>query len=241
MALTDVRNAVCFYLQQEEADFIRGGNDVLLYELNQARKKLEKAHDFLLSFDTAEVSLTSSGVNLSALTGAESGRVFKSPIMVWQEHNDALFPVKLFSQKGVFLSRLKAQRRHRVDWPERHLPDVGAFDGYLNDEYRRHRLLLRGTKLFIDPPLSEAVTLHVYFYTWLAAYTNYSATDFIVTFGEDYLKWEVISALNNRTMTFVDRQEGVPTISAIDKRAAAAAESVIVHDNFFGENGVTSV
>lgn len=77
------------------------------------------------------------------------------------------------------------------------------------------------------------VDLRIYGQTWLTAYASFAASDdFLITYGNDWLMWSTVIALNHRTQTFLPRQEGSLDVASPRAMRDEAWESLILWDAY---------
>ena len=230
MSLAKVRKQISFYLQRPVTDFVVDGEDVLLSELNEARRDLEKLHNFRSLFDQGTFALTSSGFDLRTLT-TTSSRKFKSIRSI--EH--ANLPIVWLSEGAERNRQLKRLRRRGMTSSLHHPGDVG---NSFSDSDLLPRLVVDGFKVLLRPT-GELDQVLVKCHTWAPAWSNYDdSSSFFATECVDYLKWATILRLNKFTQTFTDmRQEGTISERAIEKMVASSIELLKSSDNYDGAAG----
>lgn len=146
-----------------------------------------------------------------------------------------LFTINRIKEVVAFQRQRADQRRIPIDFTRADIPierdrwiyelrdDFWPSDRYPSDAQLRARtgrstLIQRGRKIFIYPawpPIAQSTPLHVFMECigLLRDYvsTDYAATtpvDFLLDFGSQYMKWELIMQLNPVYQKFVPRQEG---------------------------------
>jgi len=237
MSLSKIKKQVCFYLQRPASELTFDSEDMLLIELNESRKDIEKLHNFRHLRATGQCEVTSAaGFDLRQLV-TDNDKRFKSLRELWLvTAGVGRFPIIWKTTKAHFNRAAKFQRRiSSYDTTYRYPGDAGQQTLYNN---LVSNVIVDGFFLRISS-FTENVTFEVTCHTWEADWEDYDDnSSFFAVEAQDYLKWATIAKLNNFTQTFPDmRQEGTVSKNSIDKSLNAALELLRASDNYDGLSG----
>lgn len=236
MAITvgNLKADVSFFLQQEEASFVVGGRDHLLAELNAARRILSQLHDFVAEEDVASVSVSPTTGGTLDETTTISGNPIKSIRRFYLSTDGGEVPILHEEKDLTAIRQLEKDHAYTWDYDTIFRPDEGFTATY---QGRRPRIYLYGNVAYLTPAPSAATTVTADVYIEWSDWTGDSDTDWFTDHAGDYLKWATIERLNPRTGTFVNRNEGTPTLSAIEKMKNDAFVALKQMDIFRRQKG----
>ena len=239
MTIGQIKASVLSFFNKDQTYFNAGTGptaiDLLLNELNEQRKLLEKEHDFEANNVRASltVSPTTGGqLSTAVLYGTATTVKIKSQETYYLVRDGAFYPLYHHKKKnvavwnkevnGVYAGR-KAYSRYPGDAVTPNTP-TGPYQVYVF-----------GDQVDLVPTPTESVTLALDCQRWMADYTLDANTDWLVENGSDYLKWAAICALNYKVNQFVPMQDGnlPPPVQAREK----AREALILWDSYQIEGG----
>ena len=217
----EIRKQVQFYLQSTAMS--EGQTDIFMLELNSARVKAERFHDFAESLQTTSVSVSpTAGADLATAT-YQSGHRFKALVDVFLTVGGVSKPLDVVVKHGNTIEKRDQERRRRWSYTE-------ASENLAEIPSRSPRILLEGRYIYLDPAPSAATDVDFKAFTWYPNYTNDDDEDWFTQNGADYLKWTTIVALNHHFQVFVQRQEG--SLSPPERAANDALEALVRLDGF---------
>jgi hypothetical protein len=239
MTFLEAQDAVKAYLHYDTASVsIQAKLDSLVpMALNNARLWAERQHNWAYSFVSCWIKVSALG--LGDLHAGYPERVdvdneefaaflkMRSVTAAFLENADGTLTPLMLRPLGA-VQRLKIQKKDlQVDdpfWPET------EDDGVFNTPF----LTITGKQLGIRP--KTACNVQVEGYRWLAAYSEFTDTDFLLEYVPDVLIWKALIDCNYITHTFVNRQDGnvgMPTQMLQD-----AWESAMNWDHYQHEAGI---
>lgn len=237
MSLTTIQTAVWDMLLEEGQSPTAADDVSLLAALNHARLDAERKMDWVASESVGYVTIpATTGALLSATKAGytvgvgPSGSALDIKQIRWArtfENGTTWCPAKVQKQSTYEALLVRGDRENNSWWPiedpvqawsESRLPET------------RNLLLLDGLSIYTLRASSVDARLHCY--TWLSAYTSFTAPDdFLITKGEDYLMWSAILQMNVKRGVFLPRNEGSLTEEAISGRKESAWESLLLWDS----------
>lgn len=228
----DLKTQIAFYLQQSTSDFVVGSVDMLLVELNNARRTAESARNW--HCEERSLSLTVSptlGGEWSAAVGLYGYECIKTVKQYYISTCEGDIPIRHVTKSHVAYDKRKELKSVSFDYNSRWKGDDGSgFDPESNPI-----VYVYNKTVFLDPVPSDCTDLSLDAYIWLNDYTGNTDEDWFTEAGADYLKWACIVALNYRTGTFAPRQEG--TMSPPEKAKNDAYEAMRLLDSHQYETG----
>ena len=250
MNIGDLKQAIGDYLQvtfrpsnetDNDANILAKSDSLSLIALNNARKALERVHDFLCAEDRAQVTVTSTGSDLSGAlkwvpggiaAGAISVKTIKGAWLPDDQGNPSL-AVNVLSSSRMW-TELNEQRTSLDGRVEARFPRDSTFDPTLDCSY----LHTVNDRLYLQPMPSDGseqdVLLDVV--KWMDAYTLDTDTDWFTDHGSDYLMWAGIVEVNYLFQTFVPRQEG--SLSSPEKHRDRTMQQLIALDSYRRDQGL---
>jgi len=217
----EIRKQVQFYLHSTAMS--EDQTDIFMLELNSARVKAERLHDFAVSLQTSTASVNpSTGADLSAATYTDGHR-FKALVDVYTTVGGVSQPMDVVTKHGNNVQVRDQNRRKLWTFQE----NWRTSDSWPT---RSPKVLLEGHYIFLDPVPAAATDVDFVAYTWFPDYVNDDDTDWFTENGGDYLKWATIVALNHHFQVFVTRQEG--SLAPPERASNEALEALIRLDSF---------
>lgn len=197
-----IKNQVEFYLQT--TSFSQDGQDILLDELNNARREAENQFDWERSLQRTTLSVDpDTGGDLTSVSLSDS-HTFKTIQTVFLVDDNGDVPLHFSTKRRTAMRKRNELDSFRWDYETEYRTDSER-DRSLQ---RAPQAYQQGLKLYLDPKPTAAKTVALDVFTWWPDYTADSDTDFFTEYGATYLKWAAIVALNMHTGTFAPRQEG---------------------------------
>lgn len=235
MNVGNIKKAVAAYLQQSTSSLEVDGQDLILLELNAARRQAELFSNFSEALVHAYVTISSSsGVSLSTakLVSDNSAVTIRAVDTYYLYDSDSGGEIPLYHDTYAGFSRKEKWKLGKQVWD---YDTRFKSDGQRGTTSNNPTVLVRGQQVFLDPVPTSSKTLRMLAYKWFDDYTGDSDTDFFTNYGPEYLKWAAICALNYRLKVFVPRQEG--NLSAPEKMRDAALQILISNDIHAQEDG----
>lgn len=224
-----IKNQIEFYLQTTE--FSQDGQDILLDELNEARKDAERFHDFQISLQRTTLAVDpDTGGDLTSVTLA-GGKTFKALQLAYLVGSYGDIPLHTSSKRVI-----TQEKRDELDsWVWNYMSEFRAMNETDRSVQGMPRVYMLGTTVYLDPKPTEVKTLALDVFTWWPDYTDDADTDWFTENGSNYLKWAAIVALNHKTGTFAPRQEGV--LPPPEKMKNEALAKLISMDSWSTQHG----
>lgn len=224
MTINDLKRKIAAYLQRSPQDFVVNGVDLLLDAINDAHMDLLQQYDW----EYAKVSVDAlvsiaNGCEISPLPlhGTTDLVTVKKVLRSFVADGfGGVRPIKYVSRDFVIDDVGQRWDGIPLKWApnQRDMPNWPTFyEVYLTQ---------LGTKLIVYPTSRVLVPIDPMpvFLDVIRYFPDYKDddenSDFILQYGNHFLKWDAICALNYRAKEFVPRQEGNVT-SPTDQRDAA--------------------
>lgn len=233
MSLQTIRDNAFEILQLSSAQQTASAT-LSLALLNQARLKAERDHDFVLCNVMAYLSVTATTGSLisTATDGLTSGVPSGSTVLVKSIKRVEAYINSQWVQLRLLNRESYAERQYKFD-------SLNTYPWTMNDPEPLPTTLATddgslvvwwfGGTLFTNS--TSAVVLRLYCSKWLASYATIGATaDFMITYGEDWLMWSLVVALNHKSGTFVPKNEGSVDIGGPLGMRGEAWDSLILWD-----------
>ena len=235
MDLNSLKTTVAAYLGRTPSDLIRGGVDLVLLAINNAKRIAQLEHDFGDQRVEASIAVTSTSggqISSAVIRGTSISVSLKEVTTFYEETTDGDLPLYHSPKKNV-----AAQAKRRL-----------AFRNQFESDYRypsddnirlvalplhRREVILYGDVVTTTPPFDG--NLIVDGYAWLSDYTTGGPSDWMLERASDYLMYSAICELNYLTLTFVPNLDGNlgPPVKARD----LALERLIRQDIMREEQG----
>jgi hypothetical protein len=202
-----LKTRISLYLQKPVKDFSQDGENLILVELNNARRHAESAHDWhceerLLSLSVAPTT----GGDLTSAPELSTGEVVKVTDQYYLSVDAGLVPLLHVDKKRVSNDYRKELKRTSFDTTTRWRGDTGDSSRAINNNPKVYQ---QNNVVFLEPDVTVSTAIKCDSYVWLSDYSKDSDSDWFTTYGADYLQWYCVVALNYLTGTFSPRQEGV--------------------------------
>jgi hypothetical protein len=215
MTLERLKGQIATYLQGQVIDYVQNRVDLLLEAINESQQGAQQLYDFEYSKVVVDalVDLTT-GVPISPLplhgtaTDVEVKKVLRAYVVDGYGNPR---PIKFIGRESQFTD--VTQRWEGIPTPfaptQRDMPSYPTF----NEMY----LVQQGQTLFLYPTVTGTsaqnpfpIYLDVirYWPEYVDADYQLSNVDFLMEFGDGFLKWDAICQLNTFSKEFVPRQEG---------------------------------
>lgn len=213
-------------------DYINSGQDLILVAMNNARRSVERLHDFNYSRVTGTLSVASSGGDLTAIQVNSASVVLKRIYTVSLPVSAGDYiPVEFMTEKD-FSDRLQRQVGRTPYDSSLTAADYGISSTAVV-AYQR------GQVLFLYPPsqITFPITARIDIVEFLPDYTADGNTDFLLTYGTDYIQWATIYELNKMVKAFVPRAETEIQSEEIAGNMQSAYQSLLAWDNSINNDG----
>jgi hypothetical protein len=215
MTLERLKGQIATYLQGQIIDYVHNRVDMLLEAINEAQQEAQQLYDFEYSKVVVDalVDLTT-GVPISPLPlhGTTEDVSVKKVLRAYVvDGYGNPRPIKFISRESQFQDVM--QRWAGIPTPfaptQRDMPSYPTF----NEMY----LVQQGQTLFLYPTVTGTAAQNPYpiyldVIRYWPEYTddqNFdSNVDFLMEFGDAFIKWSSICQLNTFNKEFVQRQEG---------------------------------
>lgn len=238
MNVGEIKSLAAAYLQKEVSFFVQNGVDMLLLELNAARRNAEMLHDFAHNKATWELLVdpdTGGKIDDATIVDPETWQTdatIKAVETFYLLSNDGLSMTPLYhvDKKNTAVWMKERNRRWRYTQPAYRYAD----DKVVMRPNPPFSVSLNGRLVEMQPKPESAVTLRIDGQLWMPEYIADEDSDWMTQFGADYLKFAVICACNDFTQTFVASQEsrGAPT-----RERDSALASLVAWDDDWMMNG----
>lgn len=238
MNIGTIRKLVAAYLGKPLAEFNNTGVDMILHEINAARKTAELLHDWNQNrvFAKLSVAPTGSSIANAVLAEDDSAVNLKEFITFYLSTDGETFtPIYHHTKKNVavwtkeqahfeYFRGIHGESRYPSDADVADLPGLVPTQAYLH-----------GPFITLAPTPETTQTIYIDGVKWMDDYIADTDTDWMVEHGHDYLKWAAICSLNYLNAKFVPGLDGnlPPPVKARD----AALELLRVWDSFQIEQG----
>lgn len=236
MTVGQIKKQVAAYLQNSVSSFVVDGMDLLLHELNAARRQAELLHDFSENLVYGQLSVDpDDGGSLDSVVLVSDGTTavnVRSVQTYYLRDTTAQADIPLYHHpyKNRAVRDKWKHGKTVFDYTTRYRDDAGRSLGPVNPE-----ILQSGRTVYLHPTPSEAKTIRMHAYKWMTDYDNDNDTDWMTEDGPEYLKWAAIVNLNFRNKHFVPRQEG--NLSPPEKARDQALSLLISNDIHQLEDG----
>lgn len=209
----------------------------MLMAFNHARLKAERDHDFVLSKGLAYLAVTATtGSLLSAATaGYTAGAPSGSAVTM-----KSIRHAKVYDDTAAEWVRAEVMSLDKyeglIERADRDQPYNGTLSGSIEGtSYQvfdtRHVLYIDGPTIYT--PSTTGIDAKFFCYKWLDNYASFAAADdFLITYGPDFLLWDVVVQFNHKKGTFIPRNDG--SLSPPTEMRDAAWESLIKWDAYMG-------
>ncbi len=236
MNVGDIKNAVADgYLQQDQANFVKGTTDMLLLAINNARRHAERLHDFVEANVYATLSVDpDSGGDLedATLVGGGAFRYHRPDQFYLHDAATGVdTPINHMAKKNLAMRIRELERYGQPS--ERYPSDVGRTSPTLSPD--PSWVFIQGRQIYLHPKPTEAVTLRMDVYKWFEDYTDDGDEDYFTETAPDYLIWGALVEGNHLFPRYLQQQEGSlpPPVRMRDEALA----SLIEDDNYTLEAG----
>jgi hypothetical protein len=205
--------------------------DLLDMAINDARRSVERVHDFKYSETNASITIGSAGppiVNSSLITSAtvSGGGAIKRVRKVALPIAGGVLPIE-FLTDDEWQARVKRQAG-RIDYNPVLTPaQCGFFASNPTAVQQGQTLFLYPASQFTFP--LAGVSLDVVAFLPDYIYSALSYTDFFLMFAPDYIFWQSVISANKLCFRFVPRKEG--NTGEPEEAAQAALASLIEWDD----------
>lgn len=188
MLISDLRTQVAAFANREQAEFVRGGADLLLIAINRAKQFAQKAHDFEYLRSTTTVT-----IDPSAGAPYPTAPRLKKIERAYLNSTPGTGVLVDFSSKKALVDQ-NYSSVNQVDFQT----ESGRLINV--DLYTKISLYLQGQTLKLFPypitsyPVNCPLLLDVIL--WSANYTTGADTDFFLDYGEDFMLYRTVRELN---------------------------------------------
>lgn len=225
MNIGQLKSVIAAYLQNSVAYFNVNSEDLLLRELNEARRSAEKAHDFAhnhvvfeLTVDADEGTLVDEAEIVDPEAWQE-GATVKSVETIYSVSSDGsgMTPIYHVSKKNTAIWMKERNYRHRMTSRRLRYPA----DSDLPVSNPAFTVSFNGRRIELQPAQDEDMVLRFDGQLWMPEYSADEDSDWMTIYGADYLKYYCICALNLYTQTFVASAESAgPPVRDRDRALA---------------------
>lgn len=231
----NIKDAVAAYLQTPLANFIINGIDILTLALNNARRTVERAHDFNYAQTNLNLVIPSTGADINSAVDLVSGDV----VGIKRIQNVSL---------PVIGGVLPCEFMSNDDWNARLRRQLGRMPYNANMNFRQLGVAnenpvcyQQGQNLFLVPStqFTFPITVQLSVVQWMPDYVNTTDTDFFVQYAPEYLQWQAMLEGNKLWEIFVERVEGKLTEANLQTFAGAALGSLLEWDRSIGDGTST--
>lgn len=239
MTVGQLKTISAAYLHKDPTDFVRGGVDLVLVALNNARRTAERMNDFLLQTEVCEllVDPTDGGSLEDAYLRGDDE---ETPVKIkdyktfYLTSDDGDIPLYHHSKKNiaVWTSERNLAARGRYLTTDFRYPD----DSYLRTfRVGPTEVYINGRRVFLNPAQETAKVLAIDAILWMTDYTSDSQTDWMTENCPEYLQYAAICELNYFTATFVPGLDG--NLAPPERLKKEALETLIRWDASQISNG----
>lgn len=217
MTLAQFRSCVAAYMQRSESTFVYDGVNLLTQAANMARQYVERTRNFEMCKTSAQITSVdiTNGALLSSmvLRGTVTPVVAKSISAAFLGFSTSTgeFPIEMMTREA-HIARLSRQYDRMVTRnPQQNSP--AEMMGFFS-------LVRHGDYIYIHPGDitalgSQTVTVYFDIVKWLPEYVADSDTDFLLTYGRDYMLFKTIQMLN----FMIKEDQRVPVSTAMLQEA----------------------
>ena len=209
MTVGQLKTISAAYLHKDPTDFVRGGVDLVLVALNNARRTAERMNDFLMQTEVCE-------------------------LLVDPTSDDGDIPLYHHSKKNiaVWTSERNLAARGRYLTTDFRYPD----DSYLRTfRVGPTEVYINGRRVFLNPAQETSKVLAIDAILWMTDYTSDSQTDWMTENCPEYLQYAAICELNYFTATFVPGLDG--NLAPPERLKKEALETLVRWDSSQISNG----
>lgn len=191
-----IRSLIAGYMKRTDvADFTINSVDTSYIALNNARKYAERMHNFVHSQANTTLAIASTGTTITSTI--KTIQHVALPVA-----GGEYMPIEFLTDQE-WTDRVKRLMGRAAYTPASTLTQLG-FTQTNPVAYQQ------GSKLYLAPAsqFTFPVTVQLDVVNWLSDYTGDSDTDFITTYGSDFLMWQGVLELNKYWKQFTARTEG---------------------------------
>lgn len=216
-----LKTSIATLLNNEVSYFVQGGHDMILFELNEARRNAEMLYDFANNQALFDLTVDSdNGARLSDATLSAdmpawmTGCQLKSVETFYQlaEDGEGLVPLYHLDKKSAAVQMKNKRRKRSLLNPRYRYPTDATAEAMAGNG--QLQVMLNGDLVELLPKQDEDLDLVLDGHIWMPDYTADEDVDWMVTYGSEYLKWKVIDALNYFTRSFNTQQDSLRSPAA---------------------------
>jgi hypothetical protein len=234
MSLDDLKITIAAYLGKNPQDLTKGGVDLILVALNNAKRTAQLVHDFNAQKVVAEIAVTEASGGLlsnAVYRGTSTAVNLKEAVTFYEETEDGDLPLYHSPKKNAAAqAKLKLRARNTLDATYRYPSDDMGFT--IRTPYGHREVLLYGDTVTTTPGFTGNLIVDGIF--WLPDYAT-GVSDWMLETASDYLMYAAICELNNLTLTFVPNLDG--NLGPPTKARDQALDRLITQDIFKEEQG----
>lgn len=217
----DVETIMAVYLGRDiVTDLVLNGVDTGLWALNAARRIAERARDLAYSETTTTLSVATAGT-LITTAGTPIKRI-KSVLL--PVASSGLQPIEFLTYEQ-YIARVRLQLGRLAFDPTKTLAQLGV--GFENAFAYQV-----GQTLYVYGATSYPITATLDIVQWLPDYVTGAETDFILTYGKEFLQWQGILECNKFWRRFIPQQEGNIDEKEVQGMADTALQAFLAWDSY---------
>lgn len=243
MTIQELITTVAAYHEKDPSDFVKGGVNLILVALNNARKKIEMFNDFNSNRRTVEVTVSpETGGLLSSAVDRETDEEVKVKefLTFYKVNNGVDVPIEHDTKRSQAI-KLKDQawaRGTRYPSTDDRFPDDASTSSW-NRSNARQMIYVHGDSIFFNPDISEDTTVAIDVVIWMPPYiaSALDTEDWLCEHGAEYLMWAAIVETNYFAESFLPGMDG--NLAAPEKLRDAAMQNLVTWDRFQAEAGRT--
>ena len=211
MTIGEIKDTVAAYLQKDKSYFVKGSVDLLLVELNNARKQAEVLNQFNAQRELCRITVspTSGGYLSDAIDPQENDVYVKDYFTFYIEQSDgSLSPLVHDPKLNVAVwtkERIQGARDRIIGSPEMRYPDDRV--SVLGRTFPL-AVYVNGDQVWLNPTQSEDKDLLFDAILWMESYSSDSDEDWMTQRFSDYLVWAACVNLNMLTLTWTPGLDG---------------------------------
>lgn len=240
MSLATIKTAAYDILQVSSPS---AEDDVsMLAVLNHCRLTASRDHDFVAMEATGYLtvaattggSLSDTKVGYTVGVGPSGSALDVKSLRfarTYDSTNGVWVPAQLMRMETYEALVVRADRVSETGYPSAVSVPTSTWEEPFKAFDTRNLILIDGSTLY--SLRDSSVDVKLYTYKWLTAYASFSATaDFLITYGEDYMMWFAICAMNYKKGVFLPRNEGNIDPSSPQAMRDAAWASLLTWDTY---------
>lgn len=228
-----LKTRISLYLQKPLKDFGADGENLILAELNNARRFAETNHAWHCEERLLSLSvLPDDGGDFTTAPELGAGEKVKMVEQYYLNNDAGLIPLLHVNKKRISNDKRKELKNTSFGFENRFQGDVGSGSIYNN---HNPKVYVWNNLVYFDPDITESTDISVDAYVWLKDYTNDTDEDWFTEHGAEYLQWYCVVALNYFTGTYAPRQEGV--LPPPEKAKQDAYNNLMSFDNHQYQKG----